>query len=148
MEIRLLPPQEVDIEEIYTFCKQLIEDYETDPIPMEKVLTWCHRKIQQNLSEYRVFWINGQKVGYLRCCPPEDGVMELDDFYILEDFRGKGIGSAVLRQQAEQADQKSLDLRLYVFKKNEAAVRLYQRFGFHIVEEAGNSRWIMLRPHA
>ena len=74
--------------------------------------------------------------------------MELDDFYILEDFRGKGIGSAVLRQQVEQADQKSLDLRLYVFKKNEAAVRLYQRFGFHIVEEAGNSRWIMLRPHA
>ena len=38
MNLRYESAQEVDIETIYTFCKELIEQYETDPIDLEQVL--------------------------------------------------------------------------------------------------------------
>jgi ribosomal protein S18 acetylase RimI-like enzyme len=34
---------------------------------------------------------------------------------------------------------------LYVFQKNEGAVRLYRRLGFEIIQTVGNSRYIMQR---
>ena len=145
MKISYAPAQEVDIETIYTFCKELIAAYETDPIDMEKVLPWCRRKIEASLGEYRRILKDGQAAGYIHICPPENGVVELDDFYLREDFRGQGIGSAVLTELCAEADDKSRTLLLYCFKENERALRLYERHGFAVTDTAGGSRFIMER---
>lgn len=145
MEITYSPAQQVDIEAIYTFCSQLIADFETDPIDLEKVLPWCKRKISSQITEYQRILKDGELAGYFHLSPMEDGSLELDDFYLLEAFRGQGIGSAVLKELCASADQQKKTLVLYVFKKNEAAVRLYERCDFVITDKAGNSRWIMTR---
>lgn len=143
MDITYSSAQEVDVEQIYTFCKDTIEQYETDPIPMEQVLAWCHRKIESQLEDYRVILADGEKAGYVHLSEEADGRLELDDLYLFPEFRGKGIGSNVLRQAIEQANQKQKILFLYVFRENEGAIRLYKRNGFAITAKAGNSRWIM-----
>ena len=143
MDITYSSAQEVDVEQIYTFCKDTIEQYETDPIPMEQVLAWCHRKIERQLEDYRVILADGEKAGYVHLSEEADGRLELDDLYLFPEFRGKGIGSNVLRQAIEQANQKQKILFLYVFRENEGAIRLYERNGFAITAKAGNSRWIM-----
>lgn len=143
MDLTYSPARKVDIEPIYTFCKELIEQYETDPIPMEQVLAWCHRKIENRLPEYQVIVANGEKAGYVHLSEEADGRLELDDLYLFPEFRGKGIGSTVLRQSIGQAKRKQKILFLYVFCKNEGAIRLYERNGFVITAKAGNSRWIM-----
>lgn len=145
VDITYAHAQKVDVENIYTFCKELIEQYETDPVPMEKVLDWEYRKIENQLADYRVILADGQKVGYIHINEEPEGRRELDDLYLFPEFRGKGIGSAVFRQITEEADQEKKTLFLYVFCKNEGAVRLYQRQGFVITDKAGNSRWIMER---
>ena len=71
--------------------------------------------------------------------------MELDDLYIHEKFRNQGIASALLRELCAYADEKGQTLLLYVFKENEGAWRLYERYGFVVSDEAGGSRWVMTR---
>lgn len=145
MILRYEQAQEVDIETIYTFCKDLIERYETDAIDFEKVLSWCKRKITASLSEYYRILRDSDIVGYFHLRPEENGTLELDDLYIHESFRGQGIASVLLNELCASADEKGQTLLLYVFKQNEGAVRLYERHGFVISDKAGNSRWIMVR---
>ncbi len=145
MVLRYEMAQEADAEQIYTFCKDLIEQYETDPIDLDKVLLWCRKKITKRISEYHRILCDEEIAGYFHLCPPENGVVELDDFYLHGQFRRRGIGSAVMKEICFSADEQQQTLLLYVFKKNEGAMRLYERCGFVISEEAGSSRWIMTR---
>ncbi len=73
----------------------------------------------------------------------EDGKMELDDLYILETYRGQGIGSQVLRDCLTQSKQRKLNLFLYVFSQNRRAISLYQSFGFEVIKAIGKTRYIM-----
>ena len=68
--------------------------------------------------------------------------MELDDFYILPQFRGRGIGTAVLEKCIRES---SLPIFLYVFTRNTGALNLYQRMGFRIAEQISSTRSIMRR---
>ena len=60
---------------------------------------------------------------------------ELEDFYILDAYRGKGIGTKIMEEYIHSNT-------LCVFKKNERAIAFYKRFGFEIVEDM-NTRYIM-----
>lgn len=64
------------------------------------------------------------------------------DIVVHEEFQGKGVGGALMRAGLDLADNwlNLTRLELEVFTDNEAAVRLYERFGF---EREGT-----LRQHA
>lgn len=56
---------------------------------------------------------------------------------VSEEFQGQGIGSALLRAALEMADN-WLNIRrmeLTVYSSNEAAIALYERFGFEVEAE-------------
>ena len=144
MNLRYEPAQEVDIETIYTFCKELIEQYETDPIDLEQVLLWCKRKITASLAEYRRILRNGDVVGYFHLCPEEKGAVELDDLYIFPEFQNRGIGTRILEKCCRESDR---PVMLYVFSRNTGAWKLYQRMGFEIRETIKNTRYIMVREN-
>lgn len=140
MVLTYAPAVSGDIEPIFSLCKQLIDDYEdTASIDYEKVLGWVRRKIEGSISSYTRVMADGEIAGWY-CLDPETG--ELDDFYILEGFRGKGIGTAVLQKCIAECPK---SLWLYVFTKNVRAISLYRRMGFAIREEVGNTRYIMKR---
>lgn len=67
--------------------------------------------------------------------------MELSDLYILPEWQGKGIGTAVL---AHCIAQTNLPISLFVFIRNTGAFRLYTRMGFSIHQQAG-TRYRMRR---
>lgn len=142
MELTYETASQQDVASLYQLNKALIEAYEDlTAIDFEKVLAWVHRKISENISGYTRICRDGHLVGYYRLVPCAEG-LELDDFYILEPFRGQGIGSQVLRRCCES----DVPLILYVFTKNTRAIRLYRRFGFHITQAVSPTRYIMCRP--
>lgn len=53
---------------------------------------------------------------------------------VRDDWQGKGIGTALVRAAVELADQwlGLVRIELNVFPDNEAALRLYRRFGFEV----------------
>ena len=143
MKLEYRPAQDSDIETIYTFYKDLIDRYEdVENIDYEKVLLWGRRKISGGISDYRCIFADGQKAGYY--CFQEyyedKSCMEIDDLYLFPEYRGKGIGTAVLQKCCRES---TVPVVLYVFKKNRRAVSLYRKLGFEITAEAGGTRYIM-----
>ncbi len=66
----------------------------------------------------------------------------LEDLYVQADFRGSGIGEALLRATAEEA-RKAGATRLdwQVLDWNDAAVRFYERIGAYVEKEWWNCKW-------
>lgn len=143
MELEYRKAAQEDAQQIFGLCKSLIDTYEElSSVEYPQVLDWVARKIQKNIAMYTVITCNGQKVGYY-CLSKQRSGWELDDFYILPAYRGKGIGTAVLHDIC--ADIKEC-IFLYVFTQNTGAVSLYERFGFQKKQTVSATRQIMERP--
>ena len=140
MNLTYVPAVETDIEVLFEFHKQLIDSYEDlSSIDYGEFLAWVRRKLEKRLYEYLRILCDGKLAGYIRVSEGENEV-ELDDLYILPEYRGRGIGSEVLRSCIRRADK---PIFFYVFKKNTRAIALYERLGFVIDEKVGDTRYIM-----
>jgi ribosomal protein S18 acetylase RimI-like enzyme len=84
-------------------------------------------------SSYQAIMVSGADAGVVRCTR-EAGYLYLDEIQLLPAAQGAGIGSAVIRDLQEQAQNAGLPLRLQVLKQNRARV-LYERLGFYVTGE-------------
>lgn len=57
----------------------------------------------------------------------------IDELYISEEFRGRGLGSGVLRELIQKFEGAAL-IRLEAEKENVRAIKLYKSFGFKPLE--------------
>ncbi len=143
MDIGYLRATEEDAETIFRLSKSLIDTYEDLPsIDYPKVLEWVEKKVRTSIEKYTVIMLAGEKVGYY-CLEKHENMWELDDFYILPAYRGKGIGTSVLNTICSKTEGR---IFLYVFRKNNGAISLYNRFGFETVKLVSDTRQIMERP--
>ena len=139
MQLNYEPATSADVENIFVMCKALIDRYEDlASIDYDKVLAWVRRKIEGCIGEYERIMMNGALVGYVHFAPDGDR-MELDDLYILPEYQGSGIGTRVIQRCCAMTD---LPVYLYVFIRNEGAVRLYRHLGFEVLKTLP-SRYIM-----
>lgn len=133
----------VDGDKVFELNKNLIEKYETNlNLDFEKIFDWVRNKIEKNIENYQCIHFEGIKVGYYYL-HDEDGSLELDDFFIFDEFQGRGIGTEVLKHVALIAGEKNKDVFLYVFVNNQGAINLYHRNGYKIVKNIADSRYIM-----
>ena len=140
MQIDFRYADKSDIESVFAmFCKS-VEDYEDlKTKDFERIKAWEANKLQKYISQYYCILCEGEKAGYVRFYQ-NGNRMEIDDFYIFKEFRGKGIGTQVLRK-LKQATNKPIIL--YVFKNNFGAINLYQREGFEFKEEVDTTKIIL-----
>ncbi|WIV11107.1 GNAT family N-acetyltransferase [Proteiniborus sp. MB09-C3] len=143
MELTFKSATTDDVDRIFELEKKLINDYETSlHLDFEKIFDWIRRKIENNIENYECVYFNGVKVGYF-FLHNEGEKLELDDFFIFEEFQGKGIGTKVLGYVNSIAKEQNKDVFLYVFTKNYRAISLYLKNGFEIIENIRDSRYIM-----
>ena len=57
----------------------------------------------------------------------------IEDIYLKEDYRGKGIGGEFISSIENEFCQKAKRLRLEVEEDNDNAIRLYKRLGFEVL---------------
>jgi len=85
-------------------------------------------------TQWELAWINDVPIGYLAWKPnPTDGSVFLNKLYLDPAFHSRGLGQILLahvRRQAELVGASRLELR--VNRRNERAMRAYQRAGFQI----------------
>ena len=140
MKLRYSPAGEEDVELLYALSKDLIDTYEDlASIDYDRVLAWVKRKITKHITSYTCIFNRDEKVGYYRLSQVSGGT-ELDDLYILPEYRNRGIGSEILEKIVQETEK---PLFLYVFTGNTSAIRLYQRFGFRQMEQVSPTRIIM-----
>ncbi|WP_326973110.1 GNAT family N-acetyltransferase [Candidatus Rhodobacter oscarellae] len=108
-------------------------------------------------SPYGAIWVIGPRrapVGYIAVCfgwSIELGGMDgfIDEFYIREKVRGRGMGTealAALLPELAKAGLKALHLE--VNRDKESAARLYARLGFKIRDRYNLMTWVAPTPDA
>ena len=146
MEITFRRASGNDIDKIFNLNKNLIKKYETNKnLNFPKIFAWVREKIEKNIESYNCIYLGEIKTGdyYLH---DQDEKLELDDFFVFNEFRGTGIGTKVLNYIYATAKERNKDVFLYVFAKNQGAINLYLRNGYKITKNIGNSRYIMTLP--
>ena len=145
MNLQFVPAEAADVEIIFSLLKELIDTYEDlSSINYEKVLTWCYGQIEKRIDRYTCVLADGKKAGWYCFTLSDDSRMELDNFYILPEYRNRGIGTAVLNRCFAETNK---PIFLYAFIKNTRAMALYSRMGFRVIEYEGTTRCIMQREH-
>lgn len=86
-----------------------------------------------NLAKVGAAWLrlltgSNRGYGYVNDCTPELSLA------VKPAYRGRGVGSALMRRTLEEAEQRYEAISLSVSSHN-PAVRLYRRFGFRILCE-------------
>lgn len=139
MILTFAPASCEDAESIYLLNKQLIDQYEDlSSIDYHAVLQWVRQNVKKTIPFFTRVLCSGELAGYYALIPVGD-TWELDSLFVLPEFQNQGIGTAILRRCMDASPA----LSLYVFRRNEGALRLYQRMGFTITKEVGKTRYLM-----
>lgn len=125
--ISITPARPSDLALLFALQKEQIDRYENIKAlaSYEAVLRQLRVHTADGLDQYARIEADGALAGFYRLRRDGEG-LELEDFYLLPGWRGRGIGSRVLRDILSSCRTVSL----YAFADNQGAVRFYKRLGF------------------
>jgi ribosomal protein S18 acetylase RimI-like enzyme len=86
-------------------------------------------------AEFQVIFLDDEPVGRLYVYRKPDEIHVID-IALLPEFRQRGIGSTLLQEILDEARTNKLPVTIHVERMN-PALHLYERLGFHFVEEQG-----------
>jgi len=87
--------------------------------------------------QWEFAWHEERRAGFLSCVPePEARRIKLSKLYLLPELHGRGLGQEMLdRVKAHARKIEARQIHLTVNKRNERAIRAYQKAGFQITGE-------------
>jgi len=80
-----------------------------------------------------VIMLKGQKIGTVSIQQLENSV-RFGEFYLLADYRNKGIGTAIIKEFLQDCDKQKIKVVLEYLKWNPVGA-MYKRHGFKVVSE-------------
>jgi ribosomal protein S18 acetylase RimI-like enzyme len=104
--------------------------------------TWYHEQMPD--ASYQVVLVDGEPAGRLYVDRREDEI-RIVDIALLPEHRGRGLGTALLRELLEEADAAGKPVTIHLERFN-PALRLYERLGFAQVEDQGVYLFLERRP--
>lgn len=84
-------------------------------------------------ARFDIIELDGERIGRIVVDRPGT-MLHIVDQALVPALRGRGIGTAILRALMSEVQAAGLPLRLEVASDNAAALRLYQRLGFAVID--------------
>lgn len=130
---------ESDITLLKSYKLKTIFEYagELDNDEVNRVHNYVDESIPMQLDNYKIIYVDNKKAGCLLIEKNDDGIL-LDEVYLEEDYRNKGIGTEIIKNIILLNDI----VYLWVYKLNDKAISLYKRLGFKIIKET-DTRYYM-----
>jgi len=94
-----------------------------------------------NPLRQRIIQVDGTDAGVLVTGWRTEGFF-LELIELLPAYQGRGVGTAVIHDLQTMATKQGYAIHLHVLKANQPARRLYERLGFHSIEER-EERFVM-----
>ena len=119
---------------------------------LERLIPWSEESSRQYLfdrfvpANLRIIEVNGVFAGCVALRQAED-CRWLEQFYLVPEFQGQGLGSAVLSALLEECDADGATVRLDVLQQSPAR-RLYERHGFVFEHEDELDVFMVRHPPA
>lgn len=138
MNYELVMASEEDIQKLIEYKLDSILEYAVDLEDGEinRIKSYVYTSIPRQLNQYKIIKLDDKQIGCLLVEEKDDGVL-LDEIYIEQAYRNRGIGTQILHRILEDNI-----VYLWVYKLNTKAIALYKRLGFCVVEQT-ESRYYM-----
>lgn len=98
-----------------------------------RINNYVDEHIPVEITDYKIIMCNKNKVGCLLVAKKDDGVI-LDEIYLEEEYRNKGIGTDIIKNILKI----NPIVNLWVYKKNIKAISLYKKMKFKIINKTEN----------
>lgn len=136
-EVTIRPAAQSDFDFLFQLVCLTMKDYVAattgwDEATEKEIFT---KYFDFSAYQISVIALDGSDIGYLKIERAE-GEIFLANVHVHPDHQNQGIGTTVIKSLLVEAGQRRVPVSLKVLKVNEAARRLYERFGFSIEEEA------------
>ena len=139
MKYKLSKSTDEDINRLIEYKKRTIYEYAKDLSDEEinRINNYVNSEVPKLIIDYYNIIVDNKIVGWLLLTNKDDGKL-LDEIYLEEEYRNKGIGTDIIKDILNNNDI----VYLWVYKENEKAISLYRKLGFNIIEET-ESRYYM-----
>ena len=139
MDYKLIKSFNDDIEKLIDYKKKTSFEYANDLSENEinKINNYVKNNVPKLLNNYSNIVVDDKVVGCLLLIDKDDGTL-LDEIYLVEEYRNKGIGTNIIKEVINNNDI----IYLWVYKENVQAISLYKKLGFNVIEET-ESRYYM-----
>lgn len=136
------------------YIKMANEFYHTDavdkPVPIEHFSDAFDEMMRSDQSaQGYILELDGKTAGFCvtaKTYSVEAGgiVIWVEDFYVLPEFRSRGLGKEFLNYIEKNGDKKLRRLRLEIEDENVRAIELYEKMGF--IRAPYNEMWKEIKP--
>lgn len=132
MKYELIKSSKQDIDRLIEYKKATIFDHAKDLSneEIDKINNYVTSEVPKSIYDYCNIIVNNKIVGCLLLTEVDDGKL-LDEIYLEEEYRNKGIGTNIIKNVISNNNI----VYLWVYKNNIKAVELYKRLGFTIIDE-------------
>ena len=139
MRYELVKSSNKDINRLIEYKKRTIYEYAKNLSNEEinKINNYVTSEVPKLINDYCNIIIDDKSVGCVLLTNKDDGKL-LDEIYLEEEYRNKGIGTDIIKDILNNNNI----VYLWVYKENEKAISLYRKLGFNIIEET-ESRYYM-----
>ena len=107
-----------------------------DDLPKDEIMrinNYVDEHIPVEITDYKIIMCSNDRVGCLLVTKKDDGII-LDEIYLEEEYRNKGIGTDIIKNILKN----NPIVYLWVYKKNIKAISLYKNMKFKIINETEN----------
>ena len=87
---------------------------------------------------YRFYTLDAHSYGFIDSDIPEIGIA------VKPDFRGSGVGTAILKRLIEKAAKRNIRALSLSVERNNYAAELYKKFEFVNIGNSADSHWTMM----
>jgi ribosomal protein S18 acetylase RimI-like enzyme len=115
------------------FRLQKLDGAELNHNDAKQVAQFGEYKNNFNPAEIQVIYRENKVIGRLRVVRGEE--IYIGGMQILPEYRGGGIGTAILEGLIDESKRTSKSVRLEVFHSNQQAFDLYEGMDFKVIEE-------------
>lgn len=132
MNYKLMKADIDDVSTLIDYKLKNIFDY-AENLSLEEIKqinNYVKSNVPKQIDDYKVICINDKKIGCLLVINKDDGVL-LDEIYLEEKYRNKGIGTSIIKKILSNYNI----VYLWVYKLNTRALSLYKKLGFKIIAE-------------
>lgn len=97
-----------------------------------KVIKYIEKDVQDSIKITKMIIYNGKTIGMFTTDRLEPGsdYWYIGEIYIVKEYRNKGIGTALLKDEISKHDK----IKLQVAQSNHGAMKLYKSLGFEITD--------------
>ena len=139
MEYKLSKSSEKDINRLIEYKNKTIYQYAKDLSneEIDRINKYVTSEVPRLINDYCNIIVDNKIVGCI-LLTNNDNTKLLDEIYLEEEYRNKGIGTKIIMDILNNNDV----VYLWVYKENEKAISLYKKLGFNVIEET-ESRYCM-----